>query len=200
MALQSLTYGKPSNFVSGSYAPVQTWGTANLGGRLNIPAIGAVDYELWSGSGTQVGKADVLLLKAGTLTSVTPGTTDLADIDLQTALDVSQVAASIDEVVHLVILSDTTNDGTRLVVEPGATNGFTAPFQDMAAPADGKLSIPAGFVHPTTGTNVPGGCEVWGGNLTSFGVDATHKVLRVRLVAGTTANYRLMLLGRSAAS
>jgi hypothetical protein len=200
MALQSLTYGMPSGFVKGTFLPTKAWGSANLGGILNLPVVPAVDFELWPGTGSQAGKGDIVILASGTLTNVTPGTTDQADVDLQTALDVSGVAASADEVVHLAFLADTQADAARFVIEGNATNGWTAPFRDMVDPTLGKLSIPAGFTHPTSGQAIPGGLILWGGNLSSMPVTGTNKVLRVRLVAGTTGDYRLMLLGRSAAS
>jgi hypothetical protein len=200
MALTNLSYSMPANFIQASYLPTKAWGSANIGGTVRLPAVAQVDFGLWSGTGSQVGLGDELLLDSGTLTSTTPGTTDIKDIDLQTALDVSGVAASIDEVVHLCLLVDSTTDAVRLVIEGNATNGWTAPFRDMVDPTLGKLSVPAGFVNPTSSASVPGGIVLWGGNLSSMPVTGTNKVLRIRLVAGTTANYRVILLGRSAAS
>lgn len=200
MSYRVIDCGLVSGFLNGSFLPNQAWGSQNFGGNLSLPTIPAVRYGLWSGTGSQVGKIDAPVVDYGTLTSTTPGTTDLKDIDLQTALGLDNVAASLDEVVLLAILVDSTTDAVRLVLEPGSANGWEAPFRDMADPTLGKLSIPPGFVDPVGGTNVPGGMVIWGGNLASMEVTASKKVLRVRLVAGTTASYRLVALGRSAAS
>lgn len=200
MALSALRVTMPANFVQASATPVRAWGSANLRGDVSLPGVAAVEFGLWPGSGSQVGLGDALVLGSGTLTDATPGTTDIADTDLQAALDVAGVAASMDELVFLAVLLDTTADGVRVVVDGSVTNGWTAPFRDMADPTLGKLSVVAGFTNPTTSAATPGGVVLWGGNLTSMAVDATHKVLRLKLVAGSSAPYRVVLLGRSAAS
>jgi hypothetical protein len=200
MPFKTLKYFMPAGVVQVSALPAKSWGSLDFSGDLKLPSTPSVEFGLWPGTGSQLGLADVPVIASGTLTNTTPGVTDQYDIDLTTDLDLSASPASIDELVHMAVFLDSQNDGVRIYIDGTVTNAFTAIFRDMANPELGRLSIPAGFVHPTNGQAIPGGAIIWGGNLSSMPVDATHKIIRLKLAAGTSAPFRVVLLGRSAAS
>lgn len=200
MAYDELRVVVAQNFLTGTFRGTQSWGSASLGGALSLPGIPGIDIGLWPGTGSQVGLADSVILDSATLTDATPGTTDIRDVDLQTALDTSGAAASMDEVVLLLVLVDSVSDGARLIIDGSVTNGWTAPFRDMTNPATGKLTLNPGFTHPTSTRSVPGVTLLTAGNLASMPVTGSSKVVRIKLVAGSSVAYRLIVVGRTAAS
>lgn len=94
------------------------------------------------------------------------------------------------------MLNFATDDSAHLIVQPGPSNGWTAPWADMASPTDGRIRVPPGFVGINTGVITPGALLLWGGNLTSLPVTATERVLRL-VAAGSPLPYRVVLLGRT---
>lgn len=193
----SLTF--PDNFLSASAKWTVPWGASTKSYTEALPPIAKADLSLWSGSGSQLGKFNILALAGSTLTSVTPGTTDTYNLDLQALTDIANESKSAAEVCELIIFNFATADASTLVLQPHGTNGWTAPWADMGTPADGKLRVPPGFTHPTRGGTVPGHVSLFGGNLAAFAVSGSNKVLKLT-TAAATLEWRAVIAGRTAAS
>lgn len=200
MAYTSVTYSKPANYIAGTLNPGLTSGSS---GSITLDSLQQVELTFWSGSGSQVGLINLLNVKSGTLTSATPGTTDTVDIDLSAFADDFGASKSFAEVCTLDVLNFSTTDGVNLVIGgasgAAATNPWVAPFADMATPTLGRLRVLPGYVHPANTRNVAGGASLWGGNLASFPVSGTSKVLRLYTASASLA-YRVIVTGRDAAS
>jgi hypothetical protein len=203
MAYTGLTATIPANFLQGTLKLGQTWGSAEIPTNLQIPSLPSVQIQFWTGTGSQLGRANLLNFASGTLTNVTPGTTDTADIDLAAWDDFLGTSKNFAEVVLLAVLNFATTDGSTLIFggtsATPATNPWVAIFADMATPNLGRIRIPPGFVHPTNNQTIPGILLISGGNLATFATSGTDKVLRL-YTAAASVPYRIVAVGRDAAS
>jgi hypothetical protein len=199
--ITDLTLTLPANFIAGTMVASTTVGTGARTATHRTVALPKVAYSLWSGSGSQLDQFNILADVGGTLTNVTPGTTDVANVDLQALSDLAAQTKVAEELVFFAALNFGTTDAGNIYVMPHATNGWTAPFLDMTTPADGKLRVPPGHTDPGTGEVIPGILILASGNLASMPASSSNKVLQVKLSTGAaSAEYRIVVAGRSADS
>lgn len=182
-----------AKLISASFSPNVSFGTLSLSQTIDLPVINqAINFS----DGTGVGQINRIGIASGTLTNVTPGTTDVVSIDLMSLTDPAGGTFT-DQVklCGLLILNDSTTAGSVLTWDGTVTNGFIAPLADVAT---AKAIILPGHVDPGSGTARPGFLLMGSGCLAGYAVDGTHKVIKLTSGSAASIPYRVVLLGRTA--
>lgn len=182
-----------AKLVSASFSPNVAFGTLSLSQTIDLPILNQAINFL---NGTAAGQIDRIGIASGTLTNVTPGTTDTVSIDLTSLSDpAGGTFTDTAKLVGILIYNDATAAGSVLTWDGTATAALLGPFAGVAT---AKLNVLPGHVDPLDGTGKPGVLLLASGCLAGYPVDSTHKV--VKLTSGSAASipYRVVLLGRSA--
>jgi hypothetical protein len=186
MAYISLNAKIATELLGITFDPGETAGGLPIPKSLRLPSFAEIPFAL----GTTAGKADLMGIAQGTLTPTTPGTTDIALVDLKAINDLNNVPQALVKAVAILVLNFSTTG--QLLVGGAATNALVSPFNGSAT---AKRSIPAGW---TDGTRIyPGGDLIWGGSVAAMAVDAGAKILKLDGGANTVP-YLVAVLGRTA--
>jgi len=201
MAYRDVSASMPTNFFTALLDPGLTWGGKAIGKPFAIPSLVGPGLTFYPGTGSKLGKVNLMHFDSGMLTDSTPGTTDTKDIDLKVILDVLGTSKAYVSLCALLVCNLSTTDGVDLVIGGSAaspaTNPWTSPFAAMTTPGNGRLTVPSGYVSPVDGSAVPGILTLWAGNLTAFPVGASNKVLRL-YTAAASLPWQIAIVGRDA--
>jgi hypothetical protein len=144
--------------------------------------------------GIGLGQFNRVGVKDGTLTSVTPGTTDTLLFDLTTMLDPAGAASVLAEGVLVAVMNHATTAGYTLEVGAAASNPYTG-FLGGTTP---KIILPPGHLDPIDGIARPAVFLIASGCLAGVGaVSGASKILKLYTAAASLA-YSVIVLGRSA--
>ena len=182
-----------AKLISASFSPNYSFGTASLSQTIDLPIVNQAINFL---NGTGVGQINRIGIASGTLTNVTPTTTDTVSIDLMSLTDPAGASfTDLTKLCAVLILNDATAAGSKLIWDGTVTNGFVAPMEDVAT---AKIRILPGHVDPISSVNQPGIALFASGCLAGYAVDATHKIIKLYSGSAPSIPYRVVLLGRTA--
>lgn len=179
----------PANLIGASFDPGYAFGSVVVSKDIDVPQVNAAIQFL---NGTGLGQIDRIGVAGGTLTNVTPGTTDTFDLNLAALVNPVGVAfTDLAKVAALLILNDETTAGRVLTADFGQTNGATNLMT-------GTVPIQPGHLDPQFGSARTSGLFLFSGSLAGYAVDSTHRVVRLTSGSAASLSWRAYVLGRHA--
>lgn len=190
MAYSRLTASIAQDWFRFALDPGIAFGSSTIRGGLTPPTIPAIELVL----GQLAGQFDLVALASGTLTNVTPGTTDTANIDLKALVDpVGNAITTMVKCVGILTLNLAQDNVSYLTIGPGASNGFTSMFSGV-----GGVIVPPAHQDSSSLAWKYGFDARLGANLAAYAVSSTNKTIKLTSGSSVSLPYRMIILGRTA--
>lgn len=190
MAYGDITADVRADWITFALTPGVAFGSQVFGGRINPPSLPGISLT----KGTVAGKFDLVGVASGTMTNVTPGTTDTVQIDLKALTDpLGAAVTTMVKCIGMFFFNFAQDDVSILTVEPAATNPFTSFFSGT-----GGINILPAHQDPSSLSWKYGFGSVGGMNTSGYAVGTTNKGIKLTSGASTSLPWRAIILGRSA--